>query len=285
MTTALPLFEPTTAQPLNPAFDSELLSAIEDASLNASAPPEQIWLDGWLVRTCPAKAKRARSINAVAAGRRSVRDKLAEAADLYRQAGLPCYFRVTPFSQPADLDAQLATAGWVAEDDTRVMLKPLMPLMPPMPLIGPTDPANDRRWPPGTELKRMTPEDYAQAVGALRGSPASERDAHARRLTASPVPYRAWALVNTADGSMLAGGQSAQQGDKVGLYDVFTASSHRGLGLAGLLCEHLLSHAARQAAHWAYLQVEAHNHPARAVYRRLGFVDGYGYRYRRLPEA
>jgi len=35
-----------------------------------SAPPEQRWLDGWLLRFSPGKAKRARCINAVAEGRR-----------------------------------------------------------------------------------------------------------------------------------------------------------------------------------------------------------------------
>jgi hypothetical protein len=40
--------------------------AVEDAGLNASAPPQQLWLDGWLVRLCPGKAKRARCVNALA---------------------------------------------------------------------------------------------------------------------------------------------------------------------------------------------------------------------------
>lgn len=46
-------------------IDSVGLSRIEDAGLNASAPPQQRWLDGWLLRYCPGKAKRARCINAL----------------------------------------------------------------------------------------------------------------------------------------------------------------------------------------------------------------------------
>jgi hypothetical protein len=46
----------------------DALSRIEDAGLNASAPPQQRWLDGWLLRFSPGKANRARCINALAAG-------------------------------------------------------------------------------------------------------------------------------------------------------------------------------------------------------------------------
>ena len=69
---------------LNPAFDADLLSRIEDAGLNASAPPQQRWLDGWLVRVSPGKAKRARCINAVAEGRLPLDHKLERAAELYQ---------------------------------------------------------------------------------------------------------------------------------------------------------------------------------------------------------
>src|SRR6201991_4551875 len=96
---------------LNPAFDIELLSRIEDAGLNASAPPQQRWLDGWIVRTSPGKAKRARCINAVAAGRLALDEKLRLCEAAYRAAGLPMVVRITPFSQPATLDAELAARG------------------------------------------------------------------------------------------------------------------------------------------------------------------------------
>jgi hypothetical protein len=53
-----------------------LLSRIEDAGINASAPPQQRWLDGWLLRFSPGKAKRARCVQAVADGRLPLAERL-----------------------------------------------------------------------------------------------------------------------------------------------------------------------------------------------------------------
>ena len=54
------------AIPLNlHGLPETLLSRIEDAGINASAPPQQRWLDGWLLRFSPGKAKRARCIQAL----------------------------------------------------------------------------------------------------------------------------------------------------------------------------------------------------------------------------
>ena len=50
-------------------MDEALLRDVEDAGLNASAPPQQLWRDGWLIRRSPGKAKRARCVNALAPGR------------------------------------------------------------------------------------------------------------------------------------------------------------------------------------------------------------------------
>ena len=105
-------------------FDEALLARIEDAGINASAPREQRWVDGWLLRLSPGKAKRARCIQAVAPGRLDIDAKLALCLPLFAAAGLRPYVRVTPFSQPAGLDAHLAERGMVRIDDTRVMVLP-----------------------------------------------------------------------------------------------------------------------------------------------------------------
>lgn len=250
---------------LNARFDSSLLSRVEDAGLNASAPPQQRWVDGWLVRFSAGKAKRARCVNAVADGRLSVAERLAACEQVYEQAKLPMVVRITPFTRPGHLDETLASMGLRSIDDTRVMV--LADLA-----IGPVE------WPTGLSAHNIGLDPFAQRVGALRGSPLSQRQAHAERLLHSPVPFVAFELRQR--GEVLACGQYAMEGDLVGLYDVFTAPEARGRGLARLLCQHMLSHAEQRGARHAYLQVEGDNHPARAVYHRLGFADAYAYHYR-----
>ncbi len=252
-------------------MDEDLLSRVEDAGINASAPPQQRWLDGWLVRYNPGKAKRARCINAVAQGRLPVAAKLQLAQQVYAEAGLPLMVRITPFSQPAGLDGLLAAAGFSTLDDTRVMVSQALATLPQRPL------------PPGAEWRVLSPTDYAEAVGAIRASPQDQRAAHAERLCHSPVPYRGFAILRLADLKVLACGQLAREGDLVGLYDVATAPGHHNQGLASLLCERLLSSAFKHGARAAYLQVEADNAPARHLYTRLGFRDGYAYHYRLAP--
>ena len=54
-----------------------LLSRLEGAGINASAPPQQRWVDGWWLRFSPGKAQRARCVQAVANGQRPTAAGLA----------------------------------------------------------------------------------------------------------------------------------------------------------------------------------------------------------------
>ena len=253
------------------AWPEALLSRVEDAGLNASAPPQQRWLDGWLLRLSPGKAKRARCVNAVATGRLPVRDRLALCELAFREAGLPLFVRITPFTQPPALDDVLAAQGLHRIDDTRVMVATEWSAVP--------EPV-----PSGLVLERLAAAEFAEQVGALRGSPMAQRVAHAERLQVSPVPYQGWVLRRRDTGAIAACGQIATEANLVGVYDVFTDPAQRGQGLARVLCTQLLAMARARGAAVAYLQVESSNAPARAIYHRLGFADAYGYHYR-SPDA
>lgn len=252
-------------------MDESLLSRIEDAGLNASAPPQQRWVDGWLVRLSPGQARRARCINAVAAGRLPLVEKLQLCQALYREAGLPLLVRITRFTQPPGLDAQLAALGLESVDDVRVMVCTALPAAPPPAL------------PPGTHGLALDAQAFAEAVGALRASSSAQISAHAQRLAMSPVPHSGHAICRDDDGAVLACSRIAIESGFVGLYDVFTRESERGRGRASQLCQRLLAMAAEQAgARVGYLQVEGDNLIARHLYARLGFIDGYRYHYRQL---
>lgn len=237
----------------------------ERAGLDASAPPQQADIDGWLIRLSPGKAKRSRCINALRQGALPLDDLLARCQAAYDAAGLPLAVRVTPWSQPPDLDARLAAKGWGTFDAADVMV--LATLLP--------DPA------PAT-LQALGAQDCAALVGALRGSSSTAIAAHAERIANAPVAYQGFAL-NDADGRLLACGQMVVDGDIVGLYDI--ASAVRAQGHGERLCRALLALAHAQGARQAYLQVGTDNAVAQRLYARLGFRFAYRYHYRSPEQA
>ena len=259
---------------MNPAFPAELLSRIEDAGINASAPREQRWVDGWLVRFSPGKAKRARCVQAVAAGRLPLDERLRHCLAIYAEAGLQPYFRITPFSLPTGLDELLAERGMERIDDTRVMVASLDAGAPALEESGEPSPA--------LNCRAVDADAFAEWVGRQRGSSPEARAAHAERIRQSPVRHRALSI-DDASGETIVGGQVAVEGELAGLYDIFSAEAARGRGLARVLCRKLLQLAAADGARVAYLQVEAGNAPARRLYQRLGFADAYSYHYRSPP--
>lgn len=206
------MVDPALLAPEFVATGDALAARIEEAGLNAVQPPEQLLYDGWLLRHCPGKARRARSVNAIADGRIELQAKIDHCRAFYAQASLPCLFRITPFSRPSGLDAALACQGFTAAEETRVMT-------------------------------------LALAEG----------------------------------GRVVAVGQSVQESDLVGLYDIVSAEDTRNRGLATALTTELLRRALEERAAVAYLQVSADNIAARHVYRKLGFVDRYAYWYRIEP--
>ena len=103
----------------------------------------------------------------------------------------------------------------------------------------------------------------------------------ARRLLMS-APWQAFASVREA-GDTLAIGRVAVAGDWAGLTAVEVHPRHRRRGLGGAVTAALASAAAARGVAGLYLQVEDDNGAARALYRRVGFADHHGYRYRVAP--
>ena len=237
------------------------LRRLEELGLNSSAPPGQLLYDGWLLRLLPGQAKRARSVNAVYPSSRPLAEKLAYCEQLYRSHDLPLIFRITPFSEPPGLDAELERLGHRKFDTTAVETAPIPP--PPPGDIG-TEP--------------MALADWVEAVGELRGSPALFRSSHLLRLQSSPLAQRA--VVLRQGGAVVATGLTIVEGDWAGVFDIVTDASVRRRGLGRQLVQGLLASAWELGARQAYLQVNTDNGAARGLYRRFGFEQRYQYWYR-----
>lgn len=233
---------------------------LEELSLNSSAPPGQLLYDGWLLRLTPGKAKRARSVNPVFSSTRPLADKIAYCERAYGRARLPALFRITPFTEPAGLDAELERRGYGRFDDTAVEHAPIPARLPAATAV----PMNLAAW--------------IEALGALRGSPREHRAAHLARLEGLPLAVRAMAI--EAAGRAVATGLVVVEDDCAGLFDIVTDPAERRRGHGRAMVASLLALARDLGARHAYLQVSADNTAARDLYRGFGFAERYRYWYR-----
>ncbi|MEX1103973.1 MAG: GNAT family N-acetyltransferase [Dehalococcoidia bacterium] len=243
---------------------------LEEVLLNATAPPEQLLYDGWLLRLSREHIKRASSVNATFASTLPLPEKLEACERVYRERGLVPIFRIT--SQPAEpqLDAELEGRGYRAFEPSLVQAAPLAPSG------GPTD------APEGLRFETMETEPWVAMVAGLRGWPAHDVEAHTRRMASSVLASHCLGLV--AGESVASCGLVTLEGEYAGLFDIYTPPEFRGKGLAAVLCRRLLEIGREQGATTGWLSVLATNAPALAVYRRLGFETAYEYWYRVPPD-
>ena len=239
------------------------LQRIEELGLNSSAPPAQLLYDGWLLRLSPGKAKRARSVNAVYPSTIPLERKIAYCEALYQEADLPMLFRITPFSQPARLEAELEVRGYTCLEPTAVESTPL------------------DTPPPSGEARPMELGPWIDAVAELRGSPGAHRDAHLARL--ERMPLRKCAVAMEEEGRVAATGLTVIEDGVAGLFDIVTREDARRRGHARRVVSTLLHLAHGFGARHAYLQVESNNMAARTLYRDFGFIERYQYWYRAHP--
>jgi len=234
---------------------------IEELSLNSSAPPGQLLYDGWILRMLRGKAKRARSVNAVYESKLPLGEKIDYCERLYGQAGIAALFRITPFSNPPELDRELEWRGYERFDDTAVEAA----------TINSAQLANGH-------ADAMDLKSWVDAVGELRGSPPSHRAAHFARIDG--MALRKLPVAVREKGHIVATGLAIVEDDCVGLFDIITHGAAQRRGHAKTVVATLLRHAWELGARHAYLQVQAANESARRLYAQFGFSQQYLYWYR-----
>ncbi len=191
-------------------------------------------------------------------------EKIAYCERLYESCALPVVFRITPFSQPQHLDAELDRRGYERFDATSVEAMTI-------------DPAKLN----GVVAQPMELSSWCEAVGELRGSPAGHRSTHFVRLDGMPLPKVAVAI--KSQGRVLATGLAIIEGDCAGIFDIVTREDARRQGHANTIVSSLLRLVTLAGAQHAYLQVQDDNESARRLYARFGFEQKYLYWYRGRP--
>jgi len=129
----------------------------------------------------------------------------------------------------------------------------------------------------GIEVVAPGIDAFADAVALLQESTREQRDAYHERMANTPQPARY--LMAQREGRVIGVGTVMLEDGLAGIFSMATAPDVRRQGVASALLARLLAWAWEHGASHAYLQVEARNDPAVAVYRRFGFATAYTYHY------
>ena len=255
-------------------FDPACWPRIEDAGINASAPREQRWVDGWLVRFSPGKAKRARCIQAVAAGRLPLDERLARCLPVYA-ARRPAAVR-PDHAVLRSRRARRAAGGSSAWSGSTT---PGSWSLARCRRAGRIDAETARRMRcrSGRRRRRLRRSGSARARLDRRrsGRPTPSASANRRCRIARSACVR-------CRRPAVAGGQVAVEGELAGLYDVFSVEAHARPRPGPARCAGNCCEVARRRRCARRLPAGRGRQRRRrvGVYERLGFADAYAYHYR-----
>ncbi|EJM99221.1 GNAT family N-acetyltransferase [Phyllobacterium sp. YR531] len=233
-------------------------------------PASSVHYDGsWAIRTTKKHpSKRLNSVNPLDPGDTdNIEQRVAAAVERFRASGRKCVFRLSPLA-PKQLESYLASSGWVRFDDSLIMIADLATVdlsdakdLVVQPDIGGFVDASLHVQGEAATLK----SGLIDVIGSIKP---------ARGLFTiedSGVPVST--AICVSDGAM------------AGLFGIATAGNQRRRGLGRAIVKSALKWAVQQGATKAWLQVEAGNAGAIALYQSMGFREAYQYAYWQAAEA
>lgn len=236
---------------------------------------EEEWLGGWLLRAAGGFTGRANSALPLGDPGLPLEGAVAAVTRWYRARGLPPMIAVPlPLDggSPGDrLEDLLSERSWV----TRAGLSFVMVADPgALPAAG--------ELPAGAEFRvDAEPDDGWLGLYHYRGQ---DQQPPIMRTVLMSAPAQAFASIRVpASGEVLAIGRLSIAAGWAGITAVEVGSAHRRRGLGTAVTLAICAEAASRGASGVFLQVEAGNTPAAAMYERCGFRYSHRYHYRIAP--
>jgi ribosomal protein S18 acetylase RimI-like enzyme len=234
--------------------------ALEDISARAWPPARRARIGGWRLNAASGHSGRINACWPLAGPGLETRLAIGRTEAWYSGQGLPARFKIVDRAHaPADLTGALAGLGYRAHTETVMM-------------VGPAGGDGDG----AAIIEAGLSEDFAAVFAAAGEDPGDTRE-RIETLGRVPAP-RAFARIDVA-GAPAAIGACGVEADWAGIFAMRTAAARRRQGLARRVLAALLAWAGQAGARRAWLQVEADNAAALALYAAAGFAEAYRYRY------
>jgi GNAT superfamily N-acetyltransferase len=244
--------------------DMDLISQLEEISCNAWVPLQSMIYDGWVIRMANGYTKRANSIHPLYISEKPLLEKVAFCEELYARHHLPTIFKLTPASQPPELDDFLVERGYEYEPEVSVQTVSLKDFK-----------ASDFT---DMHIFNQPSSQWLRAFQKMQNlSPLYSETLE--KILANILPAKAFASIERDD-KVIACGLGVFQSGYVGLYDIATDERFRRRGYGMQIVKSLMMWGKKQGASQCYLQVMIDNNPALQLYEKLGFIERYRYWYR-----
>jgi N-acetylglutamate synthase len=229
------------------------LVEIEAAAVRSWPALETADMNGWLWRYASGGSLRANSVATLSFRGVDFGAAVRDAEHRYRAKGAPCRFTISEASEPTDLDARLAAMGYARGEDHVTMAKAVAgaATLTPADVVPSADPS---------------PEWLAVYLSGL----ASNRRQVAPAILAG-LPARRSYFTCRRDGSVVGSGLSVAEGLLASVQCMATLADARRQGCARAVLSAIEAWAAAQGCTHLYLQAEAANTGAIALYERFGF--------------
>jgi GNAT superfamily N-acetyltransferase len=246
------------------------IEAIERATLEALRPAHLHAIAHWLLPFDPAEVGRARSAVPLRHDGLNLAALPALCAH-YQQNGWPVVLRIADVPGLRPWQAALQAQGYQPSAAVHVQTATVHTLR---------QAAAHTSAPPTT--RSATPDTAWSSVYTAEGFDAVDGAQRAQLLSRSAGAC--YATVQSGGQSLAAGVGCIGQG-WLSLHGMRTVPAAQGRGLAGALIGTLADWAQAQGVGHAFLQVEADNAPALALYRRFGFQTAWTYHYWKAPAS
>ena len=239
-------------------MDAEAIEALERIADRAWPAAERSSLGSWILNASTGWSGRLNACWPLGAPPLPMSEAVDAVEAWYAARGLSTVFK--PAGSLPGLEAELTARGYRARTPTLMMVADIP----------------DGARPERVAVADTVGEAFEQVFLGTQDNPddAAERMGAFHRI-ARP---RVFASIEV-EGAPVAIGGSAIEGDWAGVFGMRTLAAYRRQGLAQDIVAALMAGAREAGARRAYLQVEAPNAPATALYERFGFETAFAYGY------